>query len=194
MTTRLAWRLRVVAAVMVAPLTLTAPAHSHDEDETSEGYLLVQQALAHLSHDASPEGIELAMEKVSDALRTDEHQGMDSDEVRSGMDALEAGQVQQARARLEDSITVALANQPLASGYETGTRLVSPELPGRGPLGPGDLLVLGISVVMAGIGGWLSVRFRPHDSMSALRLLVGGKPRTDRLSRRVGARSEGIRR
>jgi hypothetical protein len=152
---------------------MTTSAHAHG-DETDEGYLLVQQALAHLAHDTSPAGIHLAMEKVNDALETDDQEGVDVAEVRQAIDGLEAGRVDHARGLLQDSITVALADQPLATGYETGTRVVSVQLPGRDPLGVGDWLLLGLSVVVTGAGVWLSVRFRPHDDVSALRLLLGG--------------------
>jgi len=175
--TRRAWRL-VVVALALAPVTLTASAQAHGDDEAQEGYVLVQQALAHLAHDAGPEGIDLAMEKVNDALETEDQEGVDVAEVEQGMHALEAGQVDAARTLLQDSVAEALADLPLATGYETGTGLVPVELPGRGALTSGDWLVLGLSLGVAGLGVWLSVRFRPHESVSALRLLLGTKPVT----------------
>lgn len=175
MRTRVAWRLAVVAGMFLAPMTMTAPAHAHGDDEAKEGYLLVQQALAHLAHDTSSDGIDLAMEKVNDALETDDQEGLDVAEVRQGMDALEAGRVGKARILLQDSITVALADRPLAIGYDTGTGLVPSGLPARGPLGVGDGVLLVLSVAVAGVGVWLSVRFRPKDTVSALRQGLGAK-------------------
>ena len=174
--TRTTWRLVVVAALILAPMTVTAAAHGH-EDETNEGYQLVQQALAHLAHDTTSRGIDLAIEKVSDALETDDQEGVDVAGVRRGMQRLEAGRVGQARTLLQDSITAALADQPLATGFETGTGLVPAELPGRGSLGVGDGVLLVLSLAVAGVGVWLSVRFRPHDSVSALRLILGAGPK-----------------
>lgn len=180
------WRLVVVTILALAPVTLTAGAQAHGDDETQEGYVLVQQALAHLAHDVSSDGIDLAMEKVNDALETEDQEGVDVAEVEQGMHALEADQVDQARTLLQDSITEALAGRPLATGYETGTGVVPVELPGRGPLTGSDWLVLGLSVGVAALGVWLSVRFRPHESVSALRLLLGTKPVTaNRPKRRI---------
>jgi hypothetical protein len=131
------------------------------------------------------------MEKLSDALETDDQEGVDVAEVREGMDALDAGDVGAARMLLEHSIAAALAGQPLATGYETGTGLIPSELPGRGALGLGDWLLLGLSVAVAGAGVWLSVRFRPHDSVSALRLLLGTRPDTgDQPETHAGVPSE----
>jgi hypothetical protein len=172
------WRVVAVAALALAPVTLTATAQAHGDDETQEAYVLVQQALAHLAHDAGPEGIDLAMEKVNDALETEDQEGVDVAGVEQGMHALEAGDVDQARTLLQNSIADAVAGRPLATGYETGTSLVPPKLPGRGPLTGSDWLVLGISVGVAALGVWLSVRFRPSQSVSALRLLLGTKPVT----------------
>jgi hypothetical protein len=184
--TRGAWRLVVVAALALAPVTLTATAQAHGDDETQEAYVLVQQALAHLAHNAGLEGIHLAMEKVGDALETEDQEGVDVAEVEQGMHALEAGQADEARTLLQDSIADAVAGRPLATGYETGTSLVPVELPGREPLTGSDWLVLVLSLGVAGLGVWLSVRFRPRESVGALRLLLGTKPVTDdRPSRRI---------
>lgn len=182
--TRGAWRMVVVVALALAPMTWTAAAHAHGDGETQEGYVLVQQALAHLAHDTGPEGIDLAMEKVDDALETEDQEGVDIAELRQGMKALESGQVDRSRTLLQESIADALAGLPLATGYETGTRLVPSELPGRGPLEGSDWLVLGLCIAVSGLGVWLSVRFRPHESVSALRLLLGTKPVTDDSPRR----------
>jgi len=181
---RRAWRLVVVAAFALTPATLTVAAQAHGDDESQEGYVLVQQALAHLAHNAGDEGIHLAMEKVDDALLAEDQEGVDVAEVEQGMQALEAGQVDRARTRLQDSIAEAIAGRPLATGYETGTGVVPVELPGRGPLTGGDWLVLVLSVGVAGLGVWLSVRFRPYESVSALRLLLGTKAATVNKPRR----------
>jgi lysozyme family protein len=116
------------------------------------------------------------MEKVDDALETDDQEGAEVAEVEEAKVALEAGQVEQARALLQDSIADAIAMKPLATGYGSGMGLVPDKLDGRGPLVGADWLVLGLSVAVSGLGVWLSIRYRPHESMSALRMLLGTTP------------------
>ena len=74
---------------------------------------------------------------------------------------------------------------PGAAGhrYGTGTGLVPDELPGRDPLDGGDWLVLGLSLEVCALGVWLSISFRPHESMSALRMLLGTEPADTRRTR-----------
>lgn len=172
------WRLLVVATVALGPVIWAPSAQAHDEDEAQEGYVLVQQALAHLVHDSGPEGVEMAVEKVGDALETEDQEGVDVAGVQAGMAALDAGRVDEARELLQDSVTEALEHLPLATGYETGTRVVSPELAGRGPLGGGDWTVLLVSAAVGGLGVWLSVRFRPRESVGELRQRLGPRPAT----------------
>jgi hypothetical protein len=170
------WRRLLVVALISLGLVAVAPsAQAHDDDETQEGYVLIQQALAHLVHDSGPDGVDLAMEKVDDALATEDQEGVDVAGVRAGMAALEASQVEEALGLLQDSIAEAIADRPLATGYDTGTSLVSRQLAGRGPLSGGDWAVLLVAAAVGGLGVWLSVRFRPHDSVGALRLLLGPK-------------------
>ena len=168
---------RIVAAAFLG-LTLAAgfvasPALAHGGDETQEGYLLVQQALGHLAHDTSHEGMDLAMEKVDDALAAEDHDGVSISELTQGKAALEAGDAVQARTLLQDSIKEALSELPPATGNGTGTTIVSPELPGRHGLTGQDWLFLVASAVLVGAGAALAYRFRPHDSVAALRRRLG---------------------
>lgn len=164
------------AATLFALFTVTAPASAHGDDETTEGYLLVQQALGHLAHDASSVGIDLAMEKVQDALDTEDQEGVSVPELEQGMAALEAGDVPQARALLEGSIKTALAALPPATGNQTGTTTIVPELAGRSGFGGQDWLFLLASIVSIVAGVWLAFLFRPHDSIGVLRSLLGPPP------------------
>lgn len=186
-------RLAVIALLAFAPITVASAAHAHGEGETQEGYLLVQQALGYLADDSGPHGADLAMEKINDALETDDQEGVSVGELKQGMDALEAGQVDRARTLFEHSITAALADRPLATGYETGTGVVAAQLPGRGPLHRGDWLVLALSAGLSALGVWMAVRFRPHDTVGGLRILLGVTPATSGVTRR-GWRKAGQRR
>jgi hypothetical protein len=159
----------VALTSLVGAIALPQPASAHGDDETQEGYLLVQQALGHLAHDTGSEGVDLAMEKVKDALETEDQEGVDVPEVEQGMRALDAGRVDQARTLLQDSISEALAEQPRATGNQSGTTVVLSELPGRSGLSGLDWALLGASIALAGVGLVLSYRFRPRDSVAELR-------------------------
>lgn len=171
-----AWRVAVVATLVWASLGPSASAWAHENGEAPEAYLLVQQALAYLAQDSGPEGTEMAMEKVGDALETEDQDGVDVTGLRLGQEALEAGNSGEAHALLQESIGEALAELPPATGTETGTRLVPSPLPGRGPLDAADALALALCIAVAGVGVWLSVRFRPPEGLDALRRLMGAEP------------------
>lgn len=168
MARRLPAALLVAAFGLLGAIVVPQAAFAHD-DETQEGYLLVEQALGHLAHDTGSEGIDLAMEKVGDAVDAEDQEGVDVVKLEGGMQALEAGQVQQARALLQASIEEALAEQPTATGYETGTTVVMSAMPGRTGLNGQDLGLLVGAVAVAGLGLVLAYRFRPRDSVRELR-------------------------
>lgn len=151
-----------------------APAAAHGEGETEEGCLLVQQALGHVAHDTSMGGIDAAMEKVQDALDTKDQEGVDVSELEQGMSALQAGDVDQARRPLQDSI--ATAPEALASrfgqpdcdahrraGAPRSVRMAHPglDLPARAVRRPADR-------------SWLAYLFRPQDKLRNLRSMLGG--------------------
>jgi hypothetical protein len=184
-------RLTLFAAFVLAPVTLATSAQAHGDDESQEGHVLVQQALAHLAHGTGNEALDAAMEKVQDALDAEDQEDVDVAEVRQGMTALEAGRVDEARTLLQDAVADAFVGRPLATGYETGTSDVPPTMDGRGPLGGSEGLVLTVCAAVTGVGVWLSIKFRPHESVSALRLLLGANPtQTDRPRRRFGIRRD----
>ena len=181
----LARRVVIVTVVLVGSI-LAAPSGAGDEPgETDVGYLLVQQALGHLAHDSSAEGIEVAMEKVGDALDTDNQEGVDVPTLERGMTALETEDVKGSRRLLQESIAVAMHNLPPATGMQSGTTIVRPELPGRSGLAAEDWGLLAAAVLAALLGAWLTFRFRPHDSIRALRTRLAGSD--DSTSQRKGS-------
>lgn len=176
---------RLVAAVvtgLVAMLAASSPAWAHGEGETTEGYLLVQQALGHLAHDSSMTGIDLAMEKVNDALETKDQEGVDVELLNEGKAALENGHADQARTLLQASIQGAIDDLPPATGNQTGTHTVTPELEGRSSLRPQDWVLLAGSALLLALGVWLAFVFRPHEPVRALRahLAAPGAASSDR--------------
>lgn len=176
MARRLAATLLVAVTGLLGAIAVPRAALAHGEGEAQEGYLLVQQALGHLAHDTTPVGIDLAMEKVDDALSAEDQEGVNVAELEDGMLALEGGQVTRARELLQGSIGEALAQLPTATGYETGTTVVVSAMPGRAGLTGQDVGLLVASIAAAGLGLLLAYRFRPRDSIRELRaqLTAGG--------------------
>jgi hypothetical protein len=166
---RLARCVLVIVLGFVALLSVPTVASAHDDEETEEGYLLVQQALGHLAHDTSHEGIELAMEKVGDALETEDQEGVDVAEVEQAMGMLEAGEADRARDLLQDSIEDAVHDLPPATGNQTGTTVVVPELPGKSDMGGQEWGFLAASIAVLLLGALLALRFRPRDRIGDLR-------------------------
>lgn len=161
-----------------------SPAWADEPGETTVGYQLVQQALAHLAHDSSMAGMTVAMEKIEDALATKDQEGVNVGELEQAAAAMESGQVQQGQALLQKSITEALHNLPPVVGDETGTTQVLNTLPGRPMQTSNDWGFLTASVLLLLVGAALAARYRPRDNVRALRSLLGPPlPRTDRRTR-----------
>ena len=172
----------VTAAVLVLMGLLggalfATPAWAHGTGETEEGYLLVQQALGHLAHDTTSTGIDLAMEKVDDALKTKDQEGVDVGEVTQAKAALEAGNVEQASALLQHSISQAVSKLMAATGEETGTKVVLSSQNGRGRFALAGWLTLGGSVLLLALAAWVAWRFRPADTVHDLRRTLAASGR-----------------
>jgi hypothetical protein len=164
----------VAILVAVGSVASAAPAWAHAGDgESTVGYQLVQQALGHLAHDTGRLGIELAIEKVDDALATADQAGVDVAEVEQARAALDAGEIERGRALLQRSISDAISQLPPATGEETGTSVVLTPLPGRGALAAVDWATLATSTLLVLGGVALAARFRPHESVRALQRLLG---------------------
>lgn len=153
-------------------LTMSASASSawaHGAGETTEGYVLVQQALANLAYNSGHTGMLLAMEKVDDALRTKDQEGVDVAQVKQAKVELEADRAAPARALLQKSITVAVSKLMPATGEMTGTTQVLTPLRGRGGLTGQDWGFGVASLLMVLAGTVLALRFRPADNLRQLR-------------------------
>lgn len=160
----------VVACLVIGATILpTASAWAHGAGETTEGYVLVQQALGHLAHDSGHAGVEAAMEKVNDALATGDLSGVDVAEVTQARTALSADRVEQARTLLQHSILVATGALKPAVGEQTGTTVVRLPLAGRGALGAAQWLLGAVALLMVLAGGAVAYRFRPEDNLRKLR-------------------------
>lgn len=174
---RLRTKILLVSMLTLGGALFASPAWAHGEGESEEGYLLVQQALGHLAHDKTSDGIMLAMEKIDDALDAEDQEGVDLAELRQAKAALEAGQTEQGRALLQHSISEAVSQLEPATGDETGTTVVLDALPGGGSLTGADWGVLATSVALVLLGGGLAWHFGPADSVRQLRRRLGNPAR-----------------
>lgn len=164
----------VAMLVAVGSVVSASPAWAHAGDgESTVGYQLVQQALGHLSHDTGRLGIELAMEKVDDALATTDQVGVDVAELKQARAALDAREVETGRVLLQQSISDAVSQLAPATGDETGTSVVLAALPGRGALTAMDWAFLATSTLLLLAGLALAARYRPHDSVRVLQRRLG---------------------
>ena len=167
---------RALAIALLLALSLSPVAGADEPGETTQGYLLVQQALGHLAHDTGHEGMDAAMEKVQDALATEDKAGVDVSTLKKAQAALESEQVDTARAELQASISEALSAMPPATGEDTGTRVVVPALDTRGRISGLDWLFLALSLLAVVGGVLLAYRFRPADSVADLRRRMAARP------------------
>lgn len=167
-------RVRLVMVLAVgALLGFPSAASAHGgEGEPQEGYLLVQQALGYLAHEGM-DGIDPAMEKVDDALATSDQEGVDVALVTQARASLQTGDVLAAENTLQKSITVAVSQLMPAVGAETGTTVVTPDLPGRSALSGLDWVFLAVSAVLVLVGVALAAVFRPEEPLRVIRAHLG---------------------
>lgn len=164
------WKsLPLVVALLFGGLLSASPAWAHGNDETMEGYLLVQQALGHLAHATGSEGIMPAMEKIDDALKAKDQEGVNIVELQQAKSVLEAGHIKQCQALLQQSISQAVSQFKPAMGEQTGTTIVFNPLPGRDGLTNTDWGFLTVSTFLLLLGLALAWLFRPPENIRELR-------------------------
>ena len=167
------------AALMAAVVVLlgAAPAVAHGDDESNKAGDLVRQAIAHIVHD--PRDTMAAAEKIEDAENAADKKGVDMSLVAQAGDALERGDVHQARTLLERSIGARPhlsgedplpigETRPLATGAETGIDVVTdPLAPHRALTGP-DWAALSALGALGALGVYLALHFRPRHTSRAV--------------------------
>ena len=161
--------LRALAALAVAWMAvavLAAPALAHEGEEEVPARTQVQVADAILR--TQPEQIELAADRINDALEAKDQEGVDLERVKQAKDTLEAGDMQGTELLLEQALG-ACPGEPVVS--PTGVRAKLPQTPcptpahelalGRVPLhGTTKPVLLTIGAVLALGGLALSWRIR----------------------------------
>ncbi len=170
---------RTTAIVLLCWLLLaggiaTPPmASAHEEGSSTEGYLLVQQALAHLAHDKDNLGP--ALLKIDEALAAADQEGVSVGTLEQARASLQAGESAEGRSLLQESIGEALRGLRPAAGDETGTTTVLDPLPARAGLNGADWGLLAVSILVALTGLALAYLFRPHANIRELRLLLASE-------------------
>ena len=165
-------RVALAAAITVVVLLSAAtPAFAHGSGESDKAGDLVRQAIAFIVNE--PRNPMAATEKIDDAENAADKDGVDLDLVAQARAALDQGDIHQARSLLERSIGARShlsgedplpigETRPLATGAETGIKVVTdPLAPHRGMTG-GDWAALSGLIVLGALGVYLAVRFRPH--------------------------------
>jgi hypothetical protein len=148
---------------------MASPARADGGQSVDEGYVMVLQALSFLVNDPGPDGTAQALAMVDDALSAEDQDGVDVQTLERAAISLEAGQAEEARTLLQESIAEAVAALEPAIGEESGTTVMLAPLPPRGALSVTDWFFLVLSVIVAAVGIALAVIFRPHESLRELR-------------------------
>jgi hypothetical protein len=145
-----------LALAWLAVVALGGPALAHEGEEDVPARTQVQRADAILR--TQPEQVDLAVDRINDALEAEDHEGVDLDRVKQAKAALEAGDMQQTELLLEQALG-ACPGQPVIS--PTGVRAPLPTKPCPTPaheLALGRVPVHGTArPVLLGIGGVLAL-------------------------------------
>lgn len=166
------WAVSVFLLAILSSAVLAQPASADEGDASTEGYVIVQQALSYLVNDTGPDAAAQALMKVDEALAAEDQEGVDVDQVRQAKSALEAGQFDEGRTLLQGSIAAALSVLGPATAEETGTSVVLGPLQPRAVLTGWDIGFLILSLVMAFTGIALAILFRPRQTLRDLRHVV----------------------
>lgn len=158
----------VAVLAIVAGPGVASPAWAHGDGPEGEGYVFVLQATSLLVNVPGAMGTAEAIEKVELALANEDQDGIDVEVLEEGMAALEAGDRERGQILLEESIAEAVASLESATGEESGTSVVLPELSSRDGLSTTDWIFLALSALVAAVGTILAIRFRPTESLREL--------------------------
>ena len=168
---RTAWAAVVAGILLVTMLAGPRPAAADEPGESTVASELVRQAIALIVN--TPGDMEAIEDKIGDALEVDDQEGVDVALVRQAAEALEAGDLHEARSLLEGSIGARshlggtdvapigeVSEDHVARGAEAGDAPILDPLDTGGVDG-GDLIAIGVGVVLVLAGGDLGLRWRP---------------------------------
>lgn len=173
-----------VLLLILAGLVWSPGAWAHQGEVTAKSGEAVRQAIAYMVND--PKNMSAITDKMKDALDAKDTSGVNLALVKKAQVAFKANDMMGARTLLERAIGArpdmsGTNMQPilqvppgttgvtLAVGQETGTNVVTDELPGRGSLTGADIVLLVLAGLLGLAGVLLSVHLRPPDSIRTLR-------------------------
>jgi hypothetical protein len=145
---------------------------AHGGKDSDQASVLVLQAIGFIVN--KPGDMDDISDKVNDALDAPMKEGVDMAQVQAAKQALDKGDMDQARTLLQQSLKS--APMETATGEETGTTVVHDGLSTQGHLAGGDWVLLVLSVAAAAVGVWLALRYRPADSVRVLRRRLATAP------------------
>jgi len=149
---------------------LTPPVAAHEGEEEVPAAELVEQAIALIR--GQPDQVEAIADKIHDALEAEDAEGVDLELVERADAALETGDLHEAQDLLEEAIGAAPHDVVVSPNDEPGEPAPSPEVEGSPPvlhetaLGaeeqdtPGEPILIGVAVLLAGLGFVIARRYR----------------------------------
>ena len=182
------WLIRHTSTVLLgsvlAVIAMAVPASAHQGEKAVAAKDDVLQAIAVIVN--KPTDMDTISDKIGDAIDSEDQDGVDIALVKQAKDALDGNDMMKVRDLLQRAIGArpdltgtdvrpilqvgkGASSVPLATGEQTGTSVVTDQLPGRGGLTGTDvtLIVLAGLVALAGLA--FSVRSRPANTIRALR-------------------------
>jgi hypothetical protein len=142
-----------------------APAFAHGGGDSNQSRILVLDALSYLANQ-TPHYADEAMDKVKDALMAKDQSGVDMGPLTMAKQAMDAGQMMQARDLLQRSL------QPMMGqvmGDESGTTMMLDPLKVSANGGGSRGLLVGASALAVLAGLLLASLWRPPESLLKLR-------------------------
>lgn len=160
-----------VAALMAGALLLSAsPAAAHGDGEADvPARTLVLTALTYLANQP-PGFMDVAYDKVGDALESEEADGVDLAEVEAAQTAMERDDMMAARELLQASL--APLTGPV-TGDGSGTTMLLDPMAGRTKWAWSGAVLAVVSAAAIITGAGLARRWRPTMTLRALRLQAG---------------------
>jgi osmotically-inducible protein OsmY len=174
----------VLLGSMLAVIAMAVPASAHEGEKATAAIDDVRQAIAVIVN--KPDDMDTITDKIGDALESEDQHGVNMALVKQAKDTLDSNDMMKVRDLLQRAIGArpdltgtdvrpilqvakGQSTVPLATGEETGTTVVTDELPGRSGLTGGDVTLLVLAGLVALAGLVFSVRSRPADTIRALR-------------------------